>query len=146
MAKKNTQMVSFDDQLILFRFFKNKLGIEDLETLSKKLNSSEFEGCDENGNTYFYSYIARVAKMKNADINTDKLRLYDENICRHTRTIGEKRGGIVWKYFQYLSLLFTEIYLDSYFADKSAFCKELNSFLDDCKTASLGLITFNPYT
>jgi len=144
--KKNAVTVTFDDQLILFRFFKNKLGIEDLETLSKKLNSSEFEGIDENGNTYFYSYIARVAKMKNAGINTDKLRLYDENICRHTRTIGEKRGGIVWKYFQYLSLLSTEIYLDSYFADKDAFCQELNAFLDDCKTASLGMIDFKPYT
>ena len=123
MAKQKAT-ISFDDQLVLFRFFMNKLGIESIESLSGKLNSSEFEGCDVNGNTYFYGCIARIANSKNADISVDRLRLYDENICRHTRTIGEKRGGIVWKYFQYLTLLFTEIYLDNYFSDKSAFCKE----------------------
>lgn len=143
--RKSDVSVSFDDQLILFRFFMNKLGIESIETLSKKLNSSEFEGSDENGNTYFYSYIARIAEMKNADINTDKLRLYDENICRHTRTIGEKRGGIVWKYFQYLSLLFTEIYLDNYFSDRDSFCLELNDFLERIKAEYLYTIDFAPY-
>lgn len=146
MAKKNAvSAVTFDDQLILFRFFLNKLGIESIESLSKKLNSTEFEGTDENGNTYFYSYIARIVKMKNAEINTDKLRLYDENICRHTRQIGEKRGGIVWKYFQYLSLLFTEIYLDSYFSECDAFCAELNAFLEDVKAQSMYQIDFEPY-
>lgn len=145
MAKQKAT-ISFDDQLVLFRFFMNKLGIESIESLSGKLNSSEFEGCDVNGNTYFYGCIARIANSKNADISVDRLRLYDENICRHTRTIGEKRGGIVWKYFQYLTLLFTEIYLDNYFSDKSAFCKELNLFLTYCEAESSGLIDFKPYT
>ena len=30
--------------------------------------------------------------MRGAAVTPEKLRLYDENICRHTRQIGEKRG------------------------------------------------------
>jgi len=147
MAKNNTsQSITFDDRLILFRFLLNKLGIESISSLSDTLNSSEYEGIDENGNTYFFEYISQIAKFRNAEINTDKLRIYDENICRHTKTVGDKRGGIVWKYFQYISLLFTEIYLDGYFTDRTGFCKELNEFLKEKKQESLFQIDFAPYT
>ncbi|QEN03364.1 hypothetical protein EW093_01130 [Thiospirochaeta perfilievii] len=37
---------------------------------------------------------------------------------------------IKWKYFQYLSLLFVEIYLDQYFNEKDELLKNLNSELD----------------
>ena len=89
---------SFDDQLVLFRYFLHELKLDSLSALSEKLNSSEYEGVNESGNTYFYIYIARVCQMRGATITPEKLRLYDENICRHTRKIGEKRGGLQWKY------------------------------------------------
>ena len=44
--------------------------------------------------------------------------------------IGGSRVGeepIVWKYFQYLTLLFTEIYLDRYFSDAPELLKTLNA-------------------
>ena len=84
--------------------------------------------------------------MNGAKVSEDQLRLYDENICRHTRQISEKRGTIRWKYFQYLSLLFTEMYLDRYFTDKDTFCKSLNDYVTEKKTETLGLLTFAPYT
>jgi len=37
---------------------------------------------------------------------------------------------IQWKYFQYLSLLFVEVYLDKYFEDKELLLKELNDYLE----------------
>ena len=76
----------------------------------------------------------------------NRLRLYDENICRHTKVIGAKRGGIRWKYFQYLSLLFTEMYLDRYFSDRAAFCADLNAFLQEISAQASGRIRFAPYT
>ena len=76
----------------------------------------------------------------------NRLRLYDENICRHTKAIGAKRGGIRWKYFQYLSLLFTEMYLDRYFSDRAAFCADLNAFLQEISAQASGRIRFAPYT
>lgn len=146
MARRNAPQASFDDQLVLFRYFLHELRIDSLSGLSEKLNSTEYEGVNESGNTYFCDYIARISKMKGAAVTPEKLRLYDENICRHTRQIGEKRGGLRWKYFQYISLLFTEIYLDRYFSNTEAFCADLNAWLDDKKTESLGLIDFQPYT
>lgn len=146
MARRNATQASFDDQLVLFRYFLHELRIDSLSGLSEKLNSTEYEGVNESGNTYFCDYIARISKMKGAAVTPEKLRLYDENICRHTRQIGEKRGGLRWKYFQYISLLFTEMYLDRYFSNAEAFCADLNAWLDDKKTESLGLIDFQPYT
>ena len=146
MAKKTARQASFDDQLVLFRYFLHELRIDSLSGLSEKLNSTEYEGVNESGNTYFCDYIARISKMKGAAVTPEKLRLYDENICRHTRQIGEKRGGLHWKYFQYISLLFTEMYLDRYFSNAEAFCTDLNAWLDEKKTESLGLIDFQPYT
>ena len=84
--------------------------------------------------------------MRGATITPEKLRLYDENICRHTRKIGEKRGGLQWKYYQYIALLFTEMYLDRYFSDADAFCNDLNAWLRQVKGQSLGLIDFQLYT
>ena len=144
--KQTTPFVSFDEQLILFRFFLRELKLDGLSDIAAKLNSVEYEGTNESGNTYFFEYIARICKLRGATISTDKLRLYDENICRHTRQIGDKRGGINWKYFQYISLLFTEMYLDRYFSDKEAFCAELNTFMSDIRNNSLGRIDFTPYT
>lgn len=141
MAKKNVPQVSFDDQLVLFRYFLNELKFDSLEPLSRELNSTDYESVNESGNTYFYEYISHVCKMRNANITTEKLRTYDENICRHTRSIAQRRGGLKWKYFQYVALLFTEIYLDRYFSDAETFCEDLNAWLQEFKP-----LDFQPYT
>jgi hypothetical protein len=142
----NIQNASFDEQLVLFRYFLHELRIDTLGGLGEKLNSTEYEGVNESGNTYFCDYIARISKMKGAIVTPEKLRLYDENICRYTRQIGEKRGGLRWKYFQYIALLFTEMYLDRYFSNAEVFCADLNTWLENKKNESLGLIDFQPYT
>lgn len=146
MARRTAPQASFDDQLVLFRYFLHELKVDSISALSEKLNGSEYEGVNESGNTYFYTYIARICQMRGAAVTPEKLRLYDENICRHTRQIGEKRGGLQWKYFQYVALLFTEMYLDRYFSDADTFCTDLNAWLRQVKDQSLGLIDFQPYT
>lgn len=146
MAKKSAKQVSFDDQLVLFRYFLHELKIDSLGTLSEKLNNTEFEGTNESGNTYFCDYITRICKMRGAAIPVEKLRLYDENICHHTHQISEKRGVFHWKYFQYVALLFTEMYLDRYFSNAAVFCDDLNAWLKEKRDESLGLIDFEPYT
>ena len=145
MAKKNQEPVQFNDRLILFRYFLKQLGKDSLKELSKTLNSSEYEGYDENQNTWFYVYLKRFCSDNG--LNGDKLRIYDENICRYVKKIGENRdGGIVLKYYQYISLLFTEMYLDRYFSDRDAFIKDLNSFIDEVSVETLGKNSFTHYT
>jgi len=146
MGKKTVKQASFDDQLVLFRYFLHELKLGSLGALSEKLNSTEFEGLNESGNTYFCDYITRICKMRGAAVTGEKLRYYDENICRHTCRISENRGAFQWKYFQYIALLFTEMYLDRYFSDPEDFCSELNAWLKEKRRESLGLIDFEPYT
>ncbi|MBE7447234.1 MAG: DEAD/DEAH box helicase family protein [Planctomycetia bacterium] len=54
---------------------------------------------------------------------------YDQNIVSHTLRISRRREGFRWKYFQYMALLFTEIYLDKYFQNPQKFLVELNNFV-----------------
>lgn len=143
MAKKaKTPEVQFDTFLVLFRFFLGEIGIRALETLKDSLNSEEKEGLGPNGDSYFFEFIKNLPGLK---IEQSLLRQYDENIMRHLRHIGEKRGGLKLKYFQYLSLLFTEIYLDRYFSDRVGFVKDLNDWLHDKAGESKGAIFFGDY-
>jgi len=62
---------------------------------------------------------------------------YDQNIVKHTQRLNERRitrgeAPIVWKYFQYLTLLFTEIYLDRYFHDPKALLAAINAQVRVC--------------
>ena len=91
--KKSSPSVSFETYLVLFRYFLGEIGTTELKSMGNKLNSIEYEGLDENGNTHFHHYIAQIAKMKHCSITTDKLREYDERICRYTKEIGENRGA-----------------------------------------------------
>lgn len=141
--KKSSPSVSFETYLVLFRYFLGEIGTTELKSLGNKLNNVEYEGLDENGNTHFHHYIAQIAKMKHCSITTDKLREYDERICRYTKEIGEKRGGISLKYFQYISLLFTEMYLDNYFATDQPSASRLTNSLIAKTQEHLVLLRWN---
>lgn len=73
--KKASQTVDFNDRLILFRYFLNLFGKESLRDLAGKLNSSDYEGYDENQNTYFYGYLKMFCRADG--ISKDELRRYD---------------------------------------------------------------------
>ena len=135
MAKRRKpEPVDFNDRLVLFKYFLSLFGANNLQAF-EKLNHSSYEGFDENGNTSFYKELDNrlSSPLLNAKtiLNRDKLKQYDENICRHLSRISEKRGIINLKYFQYFSLLFTEIYLDRFLNDREDFITDLNSFMDD---------------
>ncbi|MCH9780965.1 MAG: DEAD/DEAH box helicase family protein [Alphaproteobacteria bacterium] len=67
---------------------------------------------------------------------THSLDTYDSNIVKHTRTINEGslhnprgQGGIHWKYFQWLALLFSEIMLDLSFNQPDKMIDEFKKFV-----------------
>lgn len=144
--KSDNNQASFDDQLVLFRYMLGKIGVSTLKELANPLNSCEYEGIDENGNTHFCRYIIERCERKGLPINKDLLKQYDGHICKYTAEIGDRRGGITWKYFQYISLLFTEMYLDRYFNDCLDFASDLNKWLDNLYDQSMGAINLSPYT
>ena len=100
--------------------------VKSLEELSSDLKEHRLEGVDEEGRTLFYHRLTQRL-FQNPHLGKEKLQEYDANIMRHTKAL---RRDIKWKYFQYLTLLFVEIYLDRYFNEKERLLKELNAHLE----------------
>lgn len=132
------------DGLVLHRWILSLFGLDDLASLTKDLKDSKLEGWNEKGNSrYLNTLIDRF--YQSDEIPEMLFREYDENIFRHTGTISDKRREkIRWKYFQYLSLLFTEIYLDRYFANKDKLLTDLNTYLQKLQEEEGG--AFNDIT
>lgn len=141
-------VLPWSDSLVLFRYFLNLFGQSTLAELAGGMNSAKCEGTDENQNTFFWGELDLIVSRlgANSKISRDVLREYDERICRYVKRIGDGRGGIRLKYFQYIACLFTEIYLDKYFGDKEAFAAELNAFANRIKARSWNAIDITPFT
>ncbi len=117
--------------LLLNKFMLSLFGASSLEALSEHLKDPALEGYDENNVSFFYNtLIARP--IPNSELTAEQLLVYDQNIFRHTLAISGERGErIRWKYYQYLSLLFTEIYLDRYFNARSKLLYDIQAFQQD---------------
>jgi len=125
-------MARFEDKLVLSRWILEQFGTDKLEAMSNTLSADHLIGFDEeNSSKYVHELITWIPE-ESRPVTNDQLRFYDDNIVRHWKRITEKRnhGGstLFPLYFQYLSLLFTEHYLNRYFADRSALCVDLNQF------------------
>jgi len=130
MARKTTKKneIRFADELILNRFLLNQIGFEDFKDLSNTLKPAK-EGWKEDGSSYFYDFLINSSFFSNAQIDKDTLLGYDMNIARHTKAMqGKRPDPIVWKYFQWACLLFTEIFLDKFFTDRKKLLQDLNAF------------------
>ena len=104
--------------------------------MAEHLHDETLEGLDEN-NTHHFHHALTAQLFNLTQLPTELLLEYDQNIVRHTQRLNERRitrgeEPIVWKYFQYLTLLFSEIYLDRYFRDPKALLKELNTQVAAC--------------
>ncbi|WP_144884404.1 DEAD/DEAH box helicase family protein [Leclercia adecarboxylata] len=134
IKKQTNSKLSFHNQLVLnrfmFRFFKDGT----LHGLKIRLGEDRFEGIHEDGQSLFFHELSNYLFEVDL-IDLDELRRYDLNIVKHWQQITEHRNlkedtVLNMKYFQYLSLLFTEIYLDWYFNRKQELLDGLNSELN----------------
>ena len=121
----------FAYKLVLNQWLLSLFNVKRFEELAEHLRNEALEGLDENNIHHFHH--ALTAQLFNlTQLPTDLLLEYDQNIVKHTQRLNERRitrgeEPIVWKYFQYLTLLFTEIYLDRYFRDPKALLAALNA-------------------
>jgi len=126
----NRPQVPFAYKLVLNQWLLSLFNVKRFENLAEHLRSESLEGLDENNVHHFHH--ALTAQLFNlTQLPTELLLEYDQNIVKHTQRLNERRitrgeEPIVWKYFQYLTLLFTEIYLDRYFRDPKALLAALN--------------------
>ena len=116
-----------EDHLILAKFIANKLGLK--QVLDIKRFSDVKEGFDVDGRSYMYH--ALITRPGNT-LSEDKLRQYDDNIGKYSRNLNKNREeNISLKYYQYLALLFSEIYLDFYFQNPVKFLNEMNEWVSE---------------
>lgn len=122
-----TNSQRLDNHLILNFFILNLLGFKKFDEIKNILNKTSNEGFrEETGHSYYFELLKEYPEIK---IPREKLDIYDYNIKEYLDRINKKRKiKISLKYFQYLSLLFTEIYLDHYFQNPKHLSKLINSF------------------
>ncbi len=131
-------MANFHDKIVLNKYLLSLFGIDAIGSkivskngleVFKELKLSSTEGYTEEGNTKVLEQL-KAHLYLTEDLTESMLQQYDENIVRYTHEISDGRDElIVWKYFQYLSLLFTEIYLDKFFGNKKQLQHDLNQFV-----------------
>jgi hypothetical protein len=127
----NRPQVPFPYKLVLNQWLLSLFSVERFEQLAEHLRNEKLEGLDEN-NVHHFHHALTSALFNLTQLPTELLLEYDQNIVRHTQRLNERRitrgeESISWKYFQYLTLLFTEIYLDRYFGDPLALLRAVNT-------------------
>jgi hypothetical protein len=149
MSKKpKVKKRSFHQELVLnrwvMRFFKGNA----LAALKLRLGDDQHEGIDDDGQSLFFHELTR--NLFEVDwISEADLRRYDLNIVKYWQEITVHRNKLEghvlnMKYFQYLSLLFTEIYLDWYFNKPQQLLDGLNQELE-LYSKEPGAESFQPY-
>ncbi|BCW92882.1 MAG: hypothetical protein KatS3mg007_0776 [Thermoanaerobaculum sp.] len=133
VAETDQRPLRFEQRLVLHQWLLSLFGVDSFDKLAAALRAPELEGFDENSVARFYHALCLHTPAENRpSLPSDLLLAYDQNIVRHWRRITEKRnhlGPFLFpKYFQYLALLFTEIYLDRYFRDPVGLCAQLNQY------------------
>ncbi len=130
-TNRQQQPPKLQEALVLFKYILKLFGCKDLAALCGDLKDPALEGEDGEGSSRIF-HALKAHLYTHAEIDEQQLYEYDRHIVLHTREINEHREDkIQWKYYQYLALLFTEVYLDRYFSDKVALLDSINSFLHD---------------
>lgn len=129
-APKKKPVTPFAYKLVLNQWLLSLFNAKRFEDLAEPLRNEALEGLDEN-NVHRFHHALTAQLFNLTQLPTELLLEYDQNIVRHTQRLNERRltrgdEPVVWKYFQYLALLFTEIYLDRYFRDPQALLSSLN--------------------
>ena len=130
MPRQTNQLGRLQESLVLFKYMLHLFGCNDLKALSADLKDPALEGTNDEGESLLYH--ALVQHLYDLYISKEQLYEYDQNIIRYTKEINVRRTEkIQWKYYQYLSLLFTEVFLDKYFADRKALLNDINEFQEN---------------
>lgn len=120
------QLPLLQDRLILNRYFCGLFGCQDFRGLREVLRDQK-EGWTEDEHSYFFRVLEG---LKGLEVAPDQLAAYDLRIKGYVEQLNRFRTPpIQLKYFQYLAVLFAEIYLDRLFSDQASLLSELNEFV-----------------
>ena len=117
--------------------------------LAEPIHDPRMEGLDaDNIHKFYHNLINSDIFWNDGDrkLSKEQILTYEENIARHTQTINEKRRRpIVWKYYQWLTLLFVEIYIDRFFGSREGMLSEINAFVESFNRHRVDYADVPPY-
>ena len=141
----NSKEHNFRDKLVLNQWLVNLFGIDPFahnelngrsvrpfHMLADVIKRHSSEGLNNDNLHFFYHSLvaSNLLNSEQCDFSKDQVLSYDQNIVRHTQAINKKRRRpVVWKYYQWLTLLFVEIYLERYFCNREMLRSDLNAFI-----------------
>lgn len=122
---------TFEQQLVLFDWLLRQVGARTWTDLPlDAMRAAEREAWPEGPSPYARALASRLF----GDAPLDEASLYaaDARIADVTARLNARRDSpIRWKYFQWLALLFTELYLDRWLSDPERLRRDLNLHLTD---------------
>ncbi len=125
--------MNIEKYLVLNKYLLSLFGVAEFKELQERLKETS-EGDDPDGRSYFINSLRSLEDLTKERLSEDTLLLYDNNIRLHVDKINRRREPkITLRYFQYLSLLFAEIFLDNLKNRNIEFLYELNEFLNNYK-------------
>lgn len=129
-AARQVPQLPFDRKLVLQQWVFKLLEAKDIYDLcNEEFRHPDAEVWDTENVTEFHRLLTNRT-IERKDLPNALLRAFDENIVSHTLKINGRRPEPVrWKYYQYVALLFTEIYLHWYFTRPAELLKSLNDHL-----------------
>ena len=126
MPRNNPQR-KLENHLTLHGWLNSHFGYTTTRDLLNDVKNAE-EGFNPDGYSVVCEHLMSGVPPDSAI--EEALPTYDANIKRHLSTINSRRTQpIVLRYFQYLSLLYTEIFLDWKFNKQAKFLPQLNAFV-----------------
>lgn len=140
--RKSSSSLSIDrpklqNHLFLFSYMNHLFGMnsfEDKVVDRTRVSGLKFvvenvkDGYGDDGRSYM---LNTLSLLKGVDKHLlQKLEEYDQNIKGYVDRINAYRQEkVTLKYFQYLSILYTEIFLDRYFSDPNLLAGEINEYV-----------------
>ena len=127
----SNRLLLLQDSLILNRFFCRQLGFEKFKDLRDYLRlggHTEQESWEDDGHHALF-YVLR--NKPGCVVPPDRLAEYDLRIKGYLERLNRfRKPPVQLKYFQYLAVLFVEIYLDRLFNEKEELLADLNKFVE----------------
>lgn len=135
---RSAPVLPFSQKLVLNQWLISLFGIDPTQqhqhngrpmyALTKTLRDCR-EGLGADNLHFYYKHLL-LGWLPQASLHPDRLLAYEQNIVKHTQWLNEGRERVIeWKYYQWLSLLFTEIYLDQYFNHRANLLLSLNGYV-----------------
>jgi hypothetical protein len=123
----NGEYAKLENRLVLLAWLNSLFGYKSNRELLAGIKDAG-EGFDSYGRSHVHEWL--VGRGDKVRIPAEVLGRYDENIRAHLNAINARRPQpIKLRYFQYLSVLYAEVYIDWYFNHPAELLVALNGFV-----------------